>query len=451
MGTRRDGGAAQHRRASKRMGAPAQILDLASLNVHPTDEHDFRPEKVLCRRAPDILIEEANLPGSRKVGGNNKEPLWWHVCAHAVGQGVRKFQGSERWGVVRKDQQNSPYAELVRKSHDLPFHLRVMNMAAFLRFARQPTPFHLLRQELAGQNWRALIISTARAVCPRLLTQARRNAFPRPILISGWFSNNFTGWQIKPSLRRASQIYDLSLGMLWDAPFRRRAIVRPTRSSRRCSGASRRSPVSITISSTDCTTANKFCVRWRFPGYQCPSSIIRTRGASRRAVCRAHGARPASRADRRFLWRRTSWSGAAPPRHHGSRSSVRHRPLAGGDRTGWLGRQDSKLCIPSVCCQRCASRPGGPSRARSLPRPHVRKTVRHHLEMQRFESCRPSQPVRSPRVKVPSRRKTTPCAAFRGYGLVSVSGFGLPKPSRRGRCSGDEVKQTYSERADYHR
>jgi putative tryptophan/tyrosine transport system substrate-binding protein len=34
-----------------------------------------------------------------------------------------------------------------------------MNMAAFLRFARQPTPFHLLRQELAGQNWRALIIS----------------------------------------------------------------------------------------------------------------------------------------------------------------------------------------------------------------------------------------------------------------------------------------------------
>jgi hypothetical protein len=64
--------------------------------------------------------------------------------------------------------------------------------------------------------------------------------------------------------------------------------------------------------------------------------------------------------------------------------------LAGGDRTGWLGRQDSKLCIPSVCCQRCASRPGGPSRARSLPRPHVRKTVRHHLEMQRFESCRPS-------------------------------------------------------------
>jgi hypothetical protein len=33
MGTRRDGGAAQHRRASKRMGAPAQILDLASQAV----------------------------------------------------------------------------------------------------------------------------------------------------------------------------------------------------------------------------------------------------------------------------------------------------------------------------------------------------------------------------------------------------------------------------------
>jgi hypothetical protein len=54
-------------------------------------------------------------------------------------------------------------------------------------------------------------------------------------------------------------------------------------------------------------------------------------------------------------------------------------------------------------------------------------SVRWTNAIWKFESSQPSQPVRSPRVKVPRRRKTTRCAAYRGYGLVSVSGFGLPK------------------------
>ena len=147
MGTRRDGGAAKHRGASERMGALAKIFDLSSLNVHSADEHDLRPQEVLRGGAPDVLVDEPELPASREVSGNHEQSLGGHVCAHAVGQGVRKFQGAERRGVMRKDEQNSPYAELVRKSHDCPPYSCIADRRALA--LAQPKSFHLLTQELA--------------------------------------------------------------------------------------------------------------------------------------------------------------------------------------------------------------------------------------------------------------------------------------------------------------
>jgi len=57
-----------------------------------------------------------------------------------------------------------------------------------------------------------------------------------------------------------------------------------------------------------------------------------------------------------------------------------------------------------------------------------------------FESSRPSQPVRSPRVKLPRRHKTTPCVAFgsasrsirrHGSGTTTSSGRGAAPSSTR--------------------
>jgi hypothetical protein len=43
------------------------------------NEYDFRPKKVLCCRAANILIDEANLPRGRQVSSNGKHSLWGHV------------------------------------------------------------------------------------------------------------------------------------------------------------------------------------------------------------------------------------------------------------------------------------------------------------------------------------------------------------------------------------
>jgi len=78
-----------------------------------------------------------------------------------------------------------------------------------------------------------------------------------------------------------------------------------------------------------------------------------------------------------------------------------------------------------------------PAEADSWPLEGLRKvdaapqSAANQSGMQRFESCHPSQPVWSPRVKLPRRRKTTPCAAFSGYGFGLGVGIWAVKASFR--------------------
>jgi hypothetical protein len=77
--------------------------------------------------------------------------------------------------------------------------------------------------------------------------------------------------------------------------------------------------------------------------------------------------------------------------------------IAPRDGTGWLRRQDSNLCIsnqihwfrssPETLFE-VARQPSIEMRMFEFPRPERRVLANADSGMQRFESCRPSQPVR---------------------------------------------------------
>jgi hypothetical protein len=80
-------------------------------------------------------------------------------------------------------------------------------------------------------------------------------------------------------------------------------------------------------------------------------------------------------------------------------------PSGGGDWTGWLGRQDSNLCIGEFasrwlqCCRQIVPQPAGAPAHDLLPffaSHDSGRPDRARFLMRKFESCRPSQPVRSP-------------------------------------------------------
>ena len=88
-------GPAQHRRLAREMGPPADVLDLAPLDVHAADEHHVGPGEIRLGRAGHVLVDEADLPVLRQGRGDDQQPLRRHEGLHAVGQLVRIVEGAE--------------------------------------------------------------------------------------------------------------------------------------------------------------------------------------------------------------------------------------------------------------------------------------------------------------------------------------------------------------------
>lgn len=77
------------------VGAVADVVHLAALDVHAADEHGFGPAEILVGRDADVLVDEANVPVLGHVGSDQQQPLRRHERLHAVGERVGIFERAE--------------------------------------------------------------------------------------------------------------------------------------------------------------------------------------------------------------------------------------------------------------------------------------------------------------------------------------------------------------------
>ncbi|KAH2776557.1 hypothetical protein KXW38_010149, partial [Aspergillus fumigatus] len=107
----------ERHRQIKLVGAPADVVHLLALDVHPADEHGFRPFEFLPRGAPEVLVDELHLPIRRQVGRNQQQALRRHEGADAIRQRIGMLECPERGGVAREHAENSSGRPVTFSSH----------------------------------------------------------------------------------------------------------------------------------------------------------------------------------------------------------------------------------------------------------------------------------------------------------------------------------------------
>ncbi len=132
------------------VGAAGDILHRLALDVHAADKDRIRPVEFAILRRADILIDEANLPPFRQIGGDQQDALRRHEGAHPH-QFVSMLEGAERGGIARKNAQDA--ARMV--NDDLASHGRPSPWAVDLSSNTDPRPRFPLAQEEVDSLGRA--------------------------------------------------------------------------------------------------------------------------------------------------------------------------------------------------------------------------------------------------------------------------------------------------------
>ena len=90
-------------------GAALHVADLLGLDVHAGDQHDVGPGEIGVGRGADVLVDEADLPAFRHVGGDQQQPLRRHERPHPVHQLVGVLERAEGRRIGRKHAQNATF------------------------------------------------------------------------------------------------------------------------------------------------------------------------------------------------------------------------------------------------------------------------------------------------------------------------------------------------------
>jgi hypothetical protein len=96
---------AQHHYLASRMRARGDIVDLRRLDVHAADQHGVGPGEIGLGRVAHVLVDEADRPRLRHVGGNQQQALRRHERAHPFHQPIGMIEGAKRGGVARENAQ----------------------------------------------------------------------------------------------------------------------------------------------------------------------------------------------------------------------------------------------------------------------------------------------------------------------------------------------------------
>ncbi len=141
LGRGRDRGPAQHRDLAGRLRAGMDVAHLRGLDVHGRDHHRVRPGEFGRGRRPDVLVDEADLPGFRHIGRDQQEALRRHEGPHPAHQPVGVVEGAEGRRVARKDTENPTLIpDRNRRTHQAPRSLSIPRPPWSPRPARKARP-----------------------------------------------------------------------------------------------------------------------------------------------------------------------------------------------------------------------------------------------------------------------------------------------------------------------
>src|SRR5207248_5853095 len=137
--------AAQHRDLAGGVRATPDVADLLSLDMHAGHEHDVGPGKIGFARRSDVLVDEADRPGLRHVGGDQQQPLRRHESFDAVHQLVGVLEGAEGGRVAWEYAQHPPLIlHRNRTTHRNPRNLSPMMPPLPERYATNHNPKYVI-------------------------------------------------------------------------------------------------------------------------------------------------------------------------------------------------------------------------------------------------------------------------------------------------------------------
>jgi hypothetical protein len=106
IGRRGNRRSAEHDHLARVVGAAGDVVDAVALDVHAGNQHHIGPGEVLRRRAPDVLVDEADVPRSGNEGGDDQNPLRRHEALDVAHEQKRVVEGAEAVAVTREHAQN---------------------------------------------------------------------------------------------------------------------------------------------------------------------------------------------------------------------------------------------------------------------------------------------------------------------------------------------------------